>query len=419
MIIDFSIANTYSISEKQTISFEPTSYDESDKLHYIDVEGTKLLKTACIYGPNAAGKSNIALALRFYLNFMVYSFYSNKPDSEISFIPYLFTDEDSDSICGEFDLNFFVLSSEEKRYVKYSYHLKLNRQKILEESLSYYPKNLPRQIFTRTNDNVVWGNSVKGAKKSLEDIVVPNCTVISASSKTNLTILKDVFTYVVARFNGYIGVYSDGVSQDLLKKLDEDESFNRKATEFLSYADFGSISNVKIRTIKKEPVNSDISDKEKSITRRATVFHHYNGKDYPLPLGFESSGTLRMLDLVEPLVDSCSTSMAIIDELESSLHQDLIETFLRLFLELSTTSQILFTTHNQELLDSGLLIDDEVWFCGKTETGNSVYSSISDYSGIRKETSRKKLYQAGKFGALPNIDIQKLKELFNGESEEK
>ena len=126
-----------------------------------------------------------------------------------------------------------------------------------------------------------------------------------------------------------------------------------------------------------------------------------------------------MLELVGPLVDTDVTSMSIIDELESSLHQDLVEAFLRLFLELSKDSQLLFTTHNQELLESGLLIDDEVWFCGKTETGNSVYSSISDYSGIRKETSRKKLYQAGKFGALPNIDIQKLKELFNGESEEK
>ena len=419
MIIDFSIANTYSIREKQTISFEPTSYDESDKLHYIDVEGTKLLKTACIYGPNAAGKSNIALALRFYLNFMVYSFYLNKPDSEISFVPFLFTNEHSDSIYGEFDLNFFVLSSDEIRYIKYSYHLKLNRKKIVEESLSYYPKNLPRQIFKRTDDNIEWGSSVKGAKKSIEDIIVPNCTVISASSKTNLSILKDVFTYIIARFNGSIGAYSDGISQNLLKKLDEDEAFNKKATGFLSYADFGSISDIKIKTIKKEPVNSDMSDTEQTVTRKATVFHHYNDKDYPLPLGFESSGTLRMLELVEPLVDSCKTSMAIIDELESSLHQDLIEAFLRLFLELSSTSQMLFTTHNQELLDSGLLLDDEVWFCGKTDSGNSVYDSISDYTGIRKETSRKKLYQAGKFGALPNIDIQKLKDLFNGKTEEK
>ena len=419
MIIDFSIANTYSIREKQTISFEPTSYDESDKLHYIDVEGTKLLKTACIYGPNAAGKSNIALALRFYLNFMAYSFYSGRPDADIPFVPFLFTDKELDSICGEFDLNFFVLNSEEERYVKYSYHLKLNRKQIVEESLTYYPKKLPRLIFSRTANSIEWGNSVKGAKKSIQEIILPNCTVISASSKTNLSVIKDVFSYISIRFKGYLGIYSDGVSQTLLKKLDEDLSFNKKATEVLSFADFGSISNIDSKPEKKESSNPDTINNEQSVTRLATVFHRYNGKDYPLPLGFESSGTLRMLELVGPLVDTDVTSMSIIDELESSLHQDLVEAFLRLFLELSKDSQLLFTTHNQELLESGLLIDDEVWFCGKTETGNSVYSSISDYSGIRKETSRKKLYQAGKFGALPNIDIQKLKELFNGESEEK
>ena len=88
MIIDFSIANTYSISEKQTISFQPTDYEKENNLHYIEVEGTKLLKMACIYGANAAGKSNIALALRFYLNFMVYSFYNNTPNSNISLIPF-------------------------------------------------------------------------------------------------------------------------------------------------------------------------------------------------------------------------------------------------------------------------------------------------------------------------------------------
>lgn len=415
MIIDFSIANTYSISEKQTISFQPAGYDEADSLHYIEVGGTKLLKMACVYGANAAGKSNIALALRFYLNFMIYSFYSSRPNSEIPLIPFLFTDEQMDSICGEFDLNFFVKSSEESRYVKYSYHLKMNRKKIVEESLSYYPKKLPRLVFNRTENNIEWGSSVKGAKKSVEDIVMPNCTVISAGSKTNLSLIKDVFTYIAARFNDYIGVFSDGISQDILKRLDEDDSFNKKAVGFLSYSDFGSISNIKVETAKKESVNPNDDASEKNITRRATVFHNYNGSNYPLPLGFESSGTIRLLELIKPLVDSCATSMAIIDELESSLHQDLVEAFLRLFLELSKDSQLLFTTHNQELLDSGLLLDDEVWFCGKTEKGNSVYDSISDYSGLRKETSRKKLYQAGKFGALPNIDIQKLKDLFNGQ----
>lgn len=418
MIIDFSIANTYSISEKQTISFEPTNFDETDNLHHIDIDGTKLLKFGCIYGANATGKSNIALSLRFYLNFMAYSFYSTRPNSDIPLIPFLFTDEKTDSICGEFDLNFFVFSSEEKRYIKYSYHLKLNRKEVVEESLHYYPKKLPRLVFDRKLQNIEWGSYIKGAKKSIEDIVLPNCTVISASSKTNLTVLNDIFTYISVRFKGYMGVYPDIVSQDLLKELEKDNSLNRKVSGFLSYADFGSISEIKIETEKSDANNAGMGTEDKNVKRWATVLHKYNDMEYSLPLGFESSGTIRMLNLVKPLAESSLSSMIIIDELESSLHQDLVETFLRLFLELSSDSQLLFTTHNQELLDSDLLLDDEVWFCSKTKNGNSEYDSISDFKGIRKGISRKKLYQAGKFGALPNIDIQKLKDLFNDKVEE-
>ena len=59
-----------------------------------------------------------------------------------------------------------------------------------------------------------------------------------------------------------------------------------------------------------------------------------------------------------------------------------------------------------------LLRDDEIWFCNKASDGSSKYSSITDYTGIRKETSRKKLYQADKFGALPNVNMNALRELF-------
>jgi AAA15 family ATPase/GTPase len=63
----------------------------------------------------------------------------------------------------------------------------------------------------------------------------------------------------------------------------------------------------------------------------------------------------------------------------------------------------LFTSHNIELLDSGLLRDDEIWFIEKGNDGSSEYRSIAEYTGIRKETSRKKLYKAGKFGAWPIV----------------
>jgi len=126
------------------------------------------------------------------------------------------------------------------------------------------------------------------------------------------------------------------------------------------------------------------------------------------------------MQLALPLYDLVvSKSIVLIDELEASLHGVLVELFLELFLETSNNSQLLFTTHNQDLLDSGLLRDDEVWFCYKTNNGNSVYNSITDYKGIRKDISRKKLYNADKFVALPNININLLKELFNAEKNRK
>jgi len=121
-----------------------------------------------------------------------------------------------------------------------------------------------------------------------------------------------------------------------------------------------------------------------------------------------------MMDMAAPLYDLTSDhSMVLVDELESSLHQELLYIFIQLFLEASQDSQMLFTTHNQELLDSELLRSDEIWFCYKTNKGNSIYNCLTDYTGVRKEASRKKLYQADKFGALPNVDINLLRELFS------
>ena len=216
MILEYSVKNTYSIGEKQTISFEPTSFNENDALHYIDVDGKKILKLACIYGANAAGKTNMAIALNFYLNFMTYSFYSMRPKTEIPFVPYCFENEKIEDVNGEFELVFYIFNSDEGKFIKYNYFLKLNKKHIEEESLSYYPKKLPRLVFKRLGQKIEWGPSVKGAKKSIEDIILPNCTVISASSKTNLNLVKDVFFYVSNRVRKYINPFNNRVSQTLL-----------------------------------------------------------------------------------------------------------------------------------------------------------------------------------------------------------
>ena len=221
---------------------------------------------------------------------------------------------------------------------------------------------------------------------------------------------------------------SENLSDYIFNKVEKDSDFKNLLTNLLSISGIGTINDIQIISrdipdilVKQFPVEIQKEIEETNWkVRRVMLNHKYNNSDYSLPLSMESAGTKKLMELSLPLYDLIvSKSIVLIDELESSLHQELVELFLDLFLEISDHSQLLFTTHNQDLLDSGLLRDDEVWFCYKTMEGNSVYNSITDYKGVRKEASRKKLYNADKFGALPNININLLKELFYAEKNRK
>jgi AAA15 family ATPase/GTPase len=83
------------------------------------------------------------------------------------------------------------------------------------------------------------------------------------------------------------------------------------------------------------------------------------------------------------------------------LHDDLLDFFIRTFLENTKNSQLLFTTHNQNLLDSDLLRDDEIWFAQKDNGGGSGFFSLAEFKDVPENVSRRDLYKAGAFGALP------------------
>jgi AAA15 family ATPase/GTPase len=123
-----------------------------------------------------------------------------------------------------------------------------------------------------------------------------------------------------------------------------------------------------------------------------------------LPFDYESDGTQRLFTLAEPLLRLIhGHTFLAVDEIETSLHDDLLEFFVSAFLNNSTQSQLLFTTHNQSLLDSELLSNDEIWFVQKDKTGDSEVFSLAEFKDIPSGVSRRKLYKAGTFGALPFI----------------
>jgi AAA15 family ATPase/GTPase len=95
-----------------------------------------------------------------------------------------------------------------------------------------------------------------------------------------------------------------------------------------------------------------------------------------------------------------------IDELESSLHPELMKHFIMTFLANSTQSQMLVTTHNLSFLDDpDILRKDAIWFTEKQNDGATKLYSLSDFDTktIRKGTSILNAYKIGKFGAIPNL----------------
>lgn len=429
MILEYSITNTFSIKETQTISFEADETIEDGTCdHILECCGKKILKLACIYGPNASGKTKIAEALDFYINFIVHSFLKMDSGETTGFEPFAF-DPDTKRQPGEFRIVFFAKDVLSENLIRYEYSLQLNKESVVLEELYYAPKGQKRLVFSRSQDKTIkWGSSITGPKSSVEKILPLNCSVISTGARVGMSICNRVYTHFKERYSG-LSRFADSIpSPTTAKRLNSDPVLKGQVARILSYADFGNISDIDIEEddflskavgeyFKEDVLKKDLSFEKLNEFYRYRVSgmtHSYKISDH-IPLHRESAGTQHLMEISLPLIDLIKTpQLRLIDEIESSLHQDVLEMWIRLFLELSEGSQILFTTHNQDLLDSELLRDDEVWFCSKYADGGSHYNSIVDYTGVKKDVSRRKLYKAGKFESRPFVDYDQIKELIRG-----
>ena len=89
------------------------------------------------------------------------------------------------------------------------------------------------------------------------------------------------------------------------------------------------------------------------------------------------------------------------------MHPKLTEDFIRCFLEdldESNRRQLIFTTHEVQLMRSDLLRRDEIWLAEK-QGGQSQLTRVSDYSGIgvRKDADLLSFYMSGRLGGVPRI----------------
>ena len=134
----------------------------------------------------------------------------------------------------------------------------------------------------------------------------------------------------------------------------------------------------------------------------------------------ESDGTRRLFDLLPLLQIQKTGKVIVIDELDRSLHTKVTIEFLRLFYELSTgsNSQIIVTTHDDDILDLDLIRQDEIWFVERSDNNSSHLYSLSKFKA-RFDNDIRKGYLLGRYGALPIFKkIVSLNKLQSGGSED-
>ena len=143
------------------------------------------------------------------------------------------------------------------------------------------------------------------------------------------------------------------------------------------------------------------SSKKKSLISTHLI---KDEKQYQLNFDDESKGIQRYFGLAGLLnLMVKNPKIVFIDEIESSIHPDLVWHFLLTFLVNTKNSQLVVTTHLRDLLaEEDLIRKDSIWF---TELKEDRYTDLFSLVNYPKKDLKNiyKAYKIGKFGAKPKL----------------
>ena len=192
---------------------------------------------------------------------------------------------------------------------------------------------------------------------------------------------------------------------------DSDKKLEKFALKFLEKADL----NIKGYKVTQEKLTDDQINTMPDIIRpffltNAPVYivnttHITNGEKYDFDISEESLGTQAIFSFIPVIKDVIDNGKVLfVDELDRSLHPFIVKYIVELFNDPDLNyknAQLIFNTHDTNLLDLELLRRDQIWFTEKNPTdGVSVLYPLDDFS-VRKSENVEKGYLLGRYGAVP------------------
>lgn len=388
MLLSFTISNFRSFKNRKTLDLSAAVVKEYEDSLTV-VGNTSILPSAVLYGANSSGKSNLIEAFRAFLT-TVHNSASYNSSEELLMYPFLF-DEESRTMPCSFEIELLI----EGDYYRYGFSA--TKVKVTEEYLYYKIGNKGREkcLFVRSEEGI----GVTSHYKSAEDIVErtrDNALFLSVADAFN----DSVAGLIMRELKGF-AVFDGDKSEALADKAIyiSDEELNSFLAKFkLGFDTIKKVDNPSIKAITTHKVYNAAGEVTGEISMALS--------------DSESKGTNKLFDMAPVFVKALENRrVLIVDEFGSSMHPMITRMLMSLFNNKETNpmgSQLIFTTHDTNLLDNKFLRRDQIWFTEKDETASTdLYSLVEfkDASGVkvRNDRSYEKDYINGRYGAIPYL----------------
>ncbi|SDI13676.1 hypothetical protein SAMN05421846_104200 [Chryseobacterium taeanense] len=434
MLIRFIVKNIFSFKDETEFNLFPNKTQRL-KHHKVTKNDFEFLRYSAIYGANGSGKSNLIKSLSF-LELIIEN---GELPIEIDDLKFKLNRENA-NLPISFGIEFIAENN------TFFYSITFENNKILNEYLAQSYKDKDKLIFERNYDNSqnieFYEDYYRSEKEKLfeevlaEKLIQPNELLITFLSKK----YPEEFKLVNTAFGWFektlIIIKPDAKPGGIAHILDEDESILNFANKFIPSLNTG-ISEIEIEKkkiedlfgkegrklrkkllddLKSEPDTLSVAtnketgeqvalvyENDEIIAKRLITKHKDSfGNNIEFNLGEESDGTKRLIDYIPAFQEIInSDKVYVIDEIERSIHPITIkEIVTKLTLDEQVKGQLIFSTHESNLLDQNILRPDEIWFAQKDFEGSSKLYSLSDFK-IHNTIDIENGYLKGRFGGIP------------------
>ena len=415
MLVEFCTKNFMSIKDEARLSLVARPSGDRRATHLVTPRHHRgvpvpLVRSAAVYGPNAAGKTNLLLALSAMQATVMSSF---QMTNRLPMVPFAFDPalESEPSILEV----VFVLDG-----IRYQYGFSATSSVVIDEWLFAWPRGRVQTWFERSGEQFEFGQKLLGPKHIWKKSTRPDALFLSTAVALNSKQLKPVFDWFRKSLHIVpIGEWINAFTTERCRRDSRTDGINKEhIVDFLKKSDL-SISDIRVRD--KEVTTEEMSDefshilsekiKENLVGKKIpeVAFVHNVGEnaEFELNIGVESRGTQRIFALAGPWLDVLREgSTLVVDELEQSLHPTLVRFLVGCFhnpMLNERGAQLIFTTHNTSILDQNVFRRDQIWFCERNDAQETQLFPLTQFHPRKKHENLERSYLAGRYGALPYV----------------